>query len=203
MAQLAVSSPATGIRRLIVLVASAGGLNAISRVLAVLPAELPAAVLVLQHLAPHGPGLLSSILDERTALAVRWAEQGERLRAGTVYVAPRDHHLVVRRGGTLGLTQAGKVWYARPSADVLLASAAAAFGEATVAVILTGRGQDGADGARAVRAAGGVVIAQDQATAEQFGMPGAATATGQVDQVLPLDRVGPALVALVQSDGSW
>lgn len=181
--------------KVVALAASAGGLKALMQVLGALPAGFPAALLVVQHLG-HGPSLLSGILSRHCALEVHEAAQGMRIGAGAVYVARPDHHLLVNRDGTLALTQTELVHFVRPSADLLFESAAAAFGPATIAVVLSGSGQDGAMGVTAIKKRGGTVIVQDPAEAEHSGMPRAALDTGVADHILPLAQVAPALVRL-------
>ncbi|HEX2189238.1 MAG TPA: chemotaxis protein CheB [Longimicrobiaceae bacterium] len=184
-------------RSLVVVGSSAGGLAALSTLLAPLPADFPAPILVVQHLSPDRPSLLAEILGARTKLRVVQAAGGERLAAGTVFLAPPDHHLVVHPGGTVALSGSPRVRFSRPSADVLFDSAAAAFGGRVVAVVLTGRDSDGSLGAVAVRAAGGRVIAQEPGTAEEASMPEKAIESGAVDFVLPLEEIPAALTTLV------
>lgn len=183
----------------VALAASAGGLQALSTVLAALPTGFRAAIVLVQHLDPHHRSLMAHILGQRTALDVHQAAHGDRLRPGGVWIAPPDHHLLVNGDGSISLTQTELVHFVRPSADLLFKSMAAGFRERSIAVVLTGTGSDGAMGVRAVREVGGKVIAQDEATSDSFGMPAAAIATGCVDFVLPLDEVAPALATLVMS----
>lgn len=177
--------------------ASAGGLNALTQVLGALPGDFPAAIAVVQHVDPRHRSLMASILARRTALTVREAHEGGRLAAGTVSIAPPNQHLLVDADGSLHLTQTELVHFVRPSADLLLESAAAGFRERAIAVILSGTGMDGAMGVRAIHKMGGTVIAQDARSSEFPGMPEAALATGVVDFVLRLDEIGPALRRLV------
>jgi two-component system, chemotaxis family, protein-glutamate methylesterase/glutaminase len=179
-----------------VVAASAGGVDALCALLRALPADFPAPVIVLMHLLAKQPSLLREVLGRSSTLPVEWASPGARPEAGRVYVAPPAVHSVLGDGGELELDEGPPVHYVRPSADRLLASCASAYGPATVAVILTGSGVDGASGAEAVKAAGGTVIAQDEATSAHFGMPRAAIATGVVDTVLGLDAIAPELVRL-------
>jgi len=181
----------------VALAASAGGLGALGEVLAAVPADCPAAFLVLQHLDAKRPSLLPAILDRRTALRTREAADGDRLEPGTVFVAPAGHHLLVNPGGSLSLSHAELVHFVRPSADLLFESVAASFRDRVVAVVLSGSGVDGAAGAVAVKKTGGTVFVQDEATSDFFGMPGAAIAAGAADRVLPLEEIGPAVVAHV------
>jgi two-component system, chemotaxis family, protein-glutamate methylesterase/glutaminase len=184
---------------IVALAASAGGLNALSVVLAALPREFPAPLLIVQHLDRHHRSMMAQILGRRTALSVKEAANGERIAAGTAYVAPPDRHLLVNRDATVSLTQTELVHFVRPSADLLFESAAAAFREGAVAVVLSGSGTDGALGVRAIKKMGGTVIVQDQKSAEYPGMPGAAQQTGQADLVLPLEEIAPALQRLLGS----
>ena len=178
--------------------ASAGGLNAITELLAALPADLSAAVLVVLHLPSDHPSYLVEILARETPLGVKTAEEGEILRGGTVYCAPPDLHLLIKGGGALTLTHTARTQYVRPSADELFASAALTYGPRALAVVLSGTGRDGAQGVLAVKAAGGRVVAQSKESAEHFGMPEAAISTGVVDAVLSLEEIAAAVEAFVE-----
>lgn len=182
----------------VALVASAGGLQALAAVLGGLPAGLGAAVVVLQHLEAGRQSLLPELLSRRTVLPVHEAADGAVLRPGAVYVAPSGRHLRITARGTLSLTDTPPVHYSRPSADVLLASLADA-GVPMIAVVLTGRGEDGAAGALLVHRGGGTVLAQDRATSRHFGMPGAADDAGAVDEVLALEAIAPRLLQLLDT----
>src|SRR3989442_5833602 len=139
---------APGVERTVALVGSAGGLHAIREVLSDLPAELEASVLVLLHLTPAYPSLLAQILGRDTPLRVKQAEDGDELVRGCVYVAAPNAHLLVGPDGRLRLDDRPPVHHLRPSADVLLVSAASAFDGRCLAIVLTGTGADGADGVR-------------------------------------------------------
>ena len=182
----------------IALAASAGGLKALTVVLQALPGELPAAVLVVQHLDRGHRSLMAEILSRRTALAVEEAQTGTKLRFGHAYIAPPDQHLLVNPDGRIALTHTELVHFVRPSADLLFESVAASYGERAVAVVLTGTGNDGSMGVEAVKKTGGTVIVQDEATSEFFGMPSAAIATGCVDHVLPLEEIAAMLLHLIE-----
>lgn len=182
--------------QIIALGASAGGLDAFTRLLGALPEDLPVPVVMVQHLDPRHTSHLTEILARHTALRVTAAEEGARLEPGTVTVGVPDRHLLVLPGRvSLGTTP--PVRFARPSIDVLFESVASAYGDRAVAVVLTGSGRDGAIGVEAVKGAGSVVVVQDEATAAFAPMPHAAIATGAADLVLPLDEIAPALVDLV------
>jgi two-component system chemotaxis response regulator CheB len=182
---------------IVALAASAGGLNALSVVLSGLPEDFRAVVVVVQHLDPRHRSLMAEILGRRACLPVREAQHGNRVTAGTVYIAPPNRHLLVNPDDTLTLAQTELVHFVRPSADLLFESVAGSFKERAIAVVLTGTGSDGNMGVRAIKKMGGTVIAQDEKSSDYFGMPSAAIQTGSVDFVLPLDDIAAALIALV------
>ncbi|WP_424534343.1 chemotaxis protein CheB [Sphaerisporangium viridialbum] len=179
----------------VALIASAGGLDALSRVLARLPADLPAALLVPLHQDPFRASELATILARRTALEVRVAADGAAMEAGLVLVVPPGHHLLVTSPARVALIDTGALPPPRPSADLLLATLAVICGPRALAVILTGTGHDGQSGVRAITHRGGAVIAQDEPSSAFFAMPSAAIATGQVSQILALDDIAAAITA--------
>lgn len=182
---------------IVAIASSAGGLNALMEVLSQLPAKFPASVVIVQHLDPRHKSLMADILSRRTQLEVAQARDGDRLELSKIYIAPPNYHLLVNTDNTLALTQTKLVHFVRPSADLLFDSVAASHQERAIAVVLTGTGEDGSMGIKAIAKMGGTVIAQDEATSAFFGMPKAAIATGVVDFVLPLAEIAPALVSLV------
>jgi two-component system chemotaxis response regulator CheB len=183
---------------IVALAASAGGLKALTDVLAALPRDFPAALVVVQHLDPRHRSQLAEILGRRTALQVREAREGDALEHGVALIAPPNHHLLVNAGGKVSLSQTELVHFVRPSADLLFESTAASYRERAIAVVLTGSGRDGAMGVKAIKKMGGTVIVQDEKTAEFFGMPGAAQQTGLADFILPLAEIAPALRTLLE-----
>ena len=185
----------------VALAASAGGLQALTRVLSGLPANFPAALVVVQHLDPRHRSLIADIFGRRTALKVKEAEEGDRLEPGVVYTAPPNRHLLVNPDGTLSLSQSELVHFVRPSADLLFESVAASYRDRAIAVVLSGTGADGSMGLRAIKKMRGTIIVQDEKTAEFFGMPAAAIETGTVDFVLPIDEISQALQTLVTDGG--
>jgi len=178
--------------------ASQGGLSAIRSILSTLPPDFPAALVVVQHLYPHCPSYMASLLSQETALQVKQAQSGEVLRPGVVYTPVPDRHLLVSADGTLCLTDGPKVNFARPAADKLFISLASTYRSRAIAVVLTGRESDGKLGVLAVKRQGGMVIAQDPATCTCASMPQAAIDTGKVDVVLPPDQIAAALVDWVR-----
>ncbi|RSN21630.1 chemotaxis protein CheB [Amycolatopsis sp. WAC 04169] len=182
--------------------ASAGGVKALLTVLKALPADLPVPVVIVQHLDPHHDTVLAELLDRRSRLRVKLAEDGEVAVAGAAYVAPPDRHLLVCPGGELRLSEREKVRFVRPSADLLFESVAVACGAAALVCVLTGTGSDGSAGARAVASRGGTVVAEDPDTAEFKGMPKAVVNAVAVDLKLPLEGIAAGLVALIEGTRS-
>ncbi|MBR7675154.1 chemotaxis protein CheB [Streptomyces daliensis] len=177
---------------------SAGGVQGLGTLLGGLDPELPVPVLVAQHLRRSRETRIVSVLSRSTSLTIRLAEDRERPRAGTVYIAPPDHHLCVCPDGVLELTDERPVNFARPAADPLFESAGRAYGGRIIACVLTGADSDGARGVTAVRGRGGTVIVQDPETAEFHGMPKAAIETGQVDFVRGLEDIAPTINHLLR-----
>lgn len=188
--------------RVVAIGSSAGGLQALTAVLELLPASFPAAVAVAQHMDPRHPSLLVGLLARRTNLTVRSAEQGLKLDRGVVYVAPPDHHLVVEPNGRMILTRGAKVQFVRPAVNVLFKSVATSCCARAAAVVLSGTGHDGSDGCREIKRCGGYVIVQDEATSEFPGMPQAARQTGLADEILPLIEIAPALILWASSSAA-
>lgn len=180
--------------------ASTGGPGALTRLFTDLPRDLPVPVFVVQHITPSFLDGFATWLADTTRWPVRLAADGENPRAGTVYLAPADRHLRVQAGKLR--TDAGEpVCFQRPSGTVLLRSMAAAYGPGALGVVLTGMGDDGADGLSEIRAAGGYTIAEDESTAVVYGMPAAAVRLGAACESLPLTEIGARVVELVGRKG--
>ena len=185
---------------LVILAASAGGIEAISKILDALPASFPTPIAVLLHRSPTAPSVLEKILGRRCRLRVKNAEHGERFVPGTVYVAPAAEHLIVGSDRRFHHRDGTRVHHLRAAADPLIRSAAHALDGHVIAVILTGGGRNGSASVRDVKALGGTVIAQDPATALHDAMPLAAIGTGAVDYVLRLEEIAPFLVRLTSAE---
>ncbi|WP_085243424.1 chemotaxis protein CheB [Mycobacterium europaeum] len=179
---------------LVILLASAGGLDALSRVLADLPAELPPAIVVQQHLGDHD-SVLPTILRRQSARRVSWARDGQALAAGHVVVCPPRMSLELTPGGRCRLRAANTVGVRR--FDALLRSVAESYGPRSVAAVLSGSGQDGAAGTAAMKRAGAIVIAESPETALYSSMPLAAARAG-ADLVLPIQQIGRMLADTVE-----
>ncbi len=174
--------------------ASTGGPAALARILSDIPGDLAVPVLVVQHIARGFTQGLASWLNASSALRVKVGEQGEALAPRTVYLAPDGRHMGVSADRALiRITDAAPVGGFRPSATLLFQSVAQAFGASTLALILTGMGEDGVAGLTSVRQAGGKIVAQDEASSVVFGMPGAAVAAGLADLTLPLQVIAERL----------
>ncbi|BCJ47549.1 chemotaxis protein CheB [Actinoplanes ianthinogenes] len=176
------------------MIASAGGVEAMSRVLSGLPASLPAAVLIAVHISPDKTSHLVQILARRTRLPVHTAQDRVLLQPGVALVVPPGRHLLVTSEARIGLIDTGALPPSRPSADLLLSTLAVTCGPRSLAVVMTGLGHDGQAGVRAIAHCGGTVLAQDEASAAYTAMPAAAVATGTVRETLPLDDLAAAIV---------
>ena len=180
---------------LVVIGSSAGGIDALSTLVATLPSEFPAPIVIAQHLDPTRPSHLGDILARRSTLPVRTAEDHEPLEPGVIYTVPSNRQVQIRDGQVQ--LQAAETARVKPSIDALFSSAAEAYGDRLIAVILSGTGSDGAAGARMVKKAGGTVMIQDPDTASYPGMP-LALAPTTVDIVATLDRMGSILFDLLR-----
>jgi two-component system, chemotaxis family, protein-glutamate methylesterase/glutaminase len=186
--------------KLVVVGASWGGLEAIGAFLGPLPREFEVPSAIAQHRGPEFlPGGLPAALARSTSRRVTEAADKDAIEPGHVYLAPADYHLLVQRG-SFALSVDERVQYARPSVDVLFESAADAYGDDLVAVVLTGANEDGAAGARAVKESGGKVVVQDPSTAERRDMPDAALRAVRPDAILPAEEIGPWIAALVPAE---
>jgi two-component system chemotaxis response regulator CheB len=175
---------------------SAGGMFALMEILSHLPADLPASVLVVQHLDPRLKSMLVELLQKHCQIRIKFAANDEPIEKSVVYIAPPDKHLLLTEGKTY-LTSTALVHFHRPSIDLMFESVAASVGNNAIGVILTGALSDGSLGIKAIKEQGGTTIVQDPRTAEQKSMPRSAIATGMVDLVLPLDDIAPAIITLI------
>ncbi len=184
---------------LIVIGASAGGVEALKQVFRNLPRDLSAAILVVLHVNPMEPSYLPQILQKETALPVRHAVGGEKLRPGTAYIAPPNRHLVVE-DGTAELTTAPRENRHRPAVDPLFRSAALFYGPRVIGVILSGSLDDGTAGLWEIKRRGGTAVVQDPAEALHSGMPRSAVANVDVDHIVPLSEIGALLASLCNAE---
>ena len=185
--------------RAVAMAASCGGPEALSELLLAMPGDFAVPILVVQHISIGFIGGLAASLNDVSYLRVKVGEEGEPITPGTVYLAADDLHLGVSREGRVLLSKEPPIEGFRPSGTHLLQSVAAAYGSASVGVVLTGMGEDGVEGLRAIHQAGGRTIAQDEESSVVFGMPGAAVAAGIVDEVLPITELSKRLMELVKN----
>ena len=187
----AARAPASG---LVVVAASAGGVQALRVLVQALPSDLVPAVAIVQHRPPTIPSQLRVILALRARVPVVDLLDGTVPQRGTVYVAPPDMHVTVTSDRRFRLVDGRRIRHVRSSANPLFETAAAAYGDRVLAIVLTGGGRDATDGVQAVASAGGFVAAQDPSTAHTRSMPQSAIDTGVVSTVLHLDAIAPYIV---------
>ena len=178
-----------GLPRLCVVGISTGGPAALSELIPSLPADLRLALVIVQHMPAGFTAALAERLDASSRVSVREARDGDRPVPGGVLIAPGDKHLEFDDRGFVALTDGPMVNGCRPSADVTMISAAKVYGRRSLAVVMTGMGKDGAQGALAIKRAEGKTLAQDQATSVIYGMPKAAVDLGAIDEVAPLSDI--------------
>lgn len=172
---------------------SAGGLESVSTILNGLPANFVSPILVVIHLHPDYNSHVAEILRRKTKLKVKDAQEREVIKTGVVYLAPRNHHLLIR-DGLVELTSTAAVNYSRPSIDTMFASVVKAYGAGVIGVILSGTGKDGAEGLRAIKEAGGFAIVEDPLTAKFSAMPAAAVLASAAARVVSLKEIAPLLL---------
>ena len=189
-----------GMDRIVAIAASTGGPRALEEVLKGLPADLPAAVFITQHMPPRFTRSLAERLDRVSQIKVKEASPGDEIRNGEVYVAPGGYHLLARHDGTIFLSNAVTVNHVRPSADVMMESVAEIFGAAVIGVVLTGMGRDGAAGMVRIKERGGRTIVQDPSSAVLSGMPRAVLQRDSADEVLSLNRIAAAIVRILDEE---
>jgi two-component system chemotaxis response regulator CheB len=194
------NTPRIAARRLVVVASSTGGPSALNVLVRGLPSTLGAAVAIVQHMPAGFTASLAARLDSAGTLRCSEATSEDMLVEGEILVAPGDRHMISTSNGHIRLVRLLPINGVRPAADVTLQSVAPIWRDRLLCVVLTGMGVDARDGARAVKLYGGRVIAQDAATATIYGMPGAVTAAGLADQVLPLDQIASSVAAWSAAD---
>ena len=181
---------------------STGGPNALSELVPGLPGDLPVPVVIVQHMPPVFTKLLADRLSSKSKLRVQEGQPGCVLQAGDVWIAPGNFHMTVERDGALvkiGTNQGPPENSCRPAVDVLFRSVAKVYGSGSLGVVMTGMGQDGLRGSEYIRDAGGLILAQDEATSVVWGMPGYVAQAGLAERVLPLDQLGGEIARRVMA----
>ncbi|MBU4304582.1 MAG: chemotaxis response regulator protein-glutamate methylesterase [Candidatus Omnitrophica bacterium] len=191
---------AVNLKKVITIGASTGGPKAIKEILPYFPADIPAAFLIVQHMPAMFTKSMAERLNWSTKIEIKEAEDGDIIRSGCGYLAPGDYHMVVgaeNDDAVIRLVHTEKVNNVRPSVTVTMNSAAEYFGSRNIGVLLTGMGQDGAEGMRKIKQAGGVTLAEDESTCVVYGMPRAAVKEGVVDKIVPLFHMGLEIMKYV------
>lgn len=186
----------------VAIAASAGGVEALSRFVSLLPADFPAPVLIVQHLARNRHSRLREVLQRCTSLTVNWAEESVAPIPGAVYLAPPNRHMSLQIDGRLSISAEPLVQGFRPAANVLFRSVAARVGDRAIGIVLTGCLSDGAEGAEAIRNAGGRVFVQHPDSCQHSSMPLATMQTGAVDFCLSLPVLAAIITAITMAPGA-
>jgi two-component system, chemotaxis family, protein-glutamate methylesterase/glutaminase len=182
---------------------STGGPKALQQMLPLLPADLPVAMLIVQHMPPGFTGPFARRLDNLCKVSVREAVQGETVASGTVYIAPAGQHMTIARQSSsttvIHLSEAPEKTLHRPSADVMMCSAAEVFGGLCMGIIMTGMGTDGLEGMKAIANAGGLTVGQDEASCTVYGMPRSCAEAGVLRRVVPLLSIPGVILQATRS----
>jgi two-component system, chemotaxis family, protein-glutamate methylesterase/glutaminase len=180
---------------------STGGPQALFTLIGALPHNIRVPIVITQHMPPAFTAILAQHIERLTGFPAKEAAHGDMLKAGHVYVAPGDHHMVLEPtagGARIVINQDPPENFCRPAVDPLFRSVAAIYGAKALCVVLTGMGQDGMRGGKDIVARGGTILAQDEATSVVWGMPGAVANAGLASRILPLPEIAPAVVKFVQ-----
>ena len=180
----------------IVIGVSSGGMNAMKVMFSLLPKDFNTPVIIVQHIGAHSDSLWIKLLNDKSNLPIKEADEKEKIENGKVYFAPPNYHLLIEKDRTLSLTVDERVNYSRPSIDVLFESAAEAYADKLIGVILTGSNNDGTNGIKRVKECGGLAIVQNPETAESAYMPKSAIAAIKPDYILSLEEITALLIKL-------
>ena len=180
----------------IVIGVSSGGMNAMKVMFSLLPANFSTPIVIVQHIGSHSENVWIQLLNDKSKLEIKEADEKEMIKKGNVYIAPANYHLLIESNKTFSLTIDEKVNFARPSIDVLFESAAEAYQNKLIGVILTGSNNDGTKGIRRIKDYGGLTIVQDPDTAESGFMPASVIASFLPDYVLPLEEIIKILIKI-------
>ena len=188
------------LNKLVVLGTSTGGPKALAALIPALPGDLPACILLVQHMPPMFTKSLADRLNQASEIRVKEAEEGDKIQPGTVLIAPGGYHMTVTKSGTIALNQEPQVCGVRPAVDVTMQSATPVYRSSILGVILTGMGTDGTEGAARIKAAGGLVVVEAESSCAIYGMPKSIVDAGYADQVVPLNKMAQKIASLSGSD---
>ncbi|NLJ84288.1 MAG: chemotaxis response regulator protein-glutamate methylesterase [Halanaerobiaceae bacterium] len=177
---------------------SSGGPKALKAILPVIPADFPAAILIVQHMPAGFTKSFADRLNQESAIKVKEAAEGDIIQPGLALLAPGDYHMQIDKDGRVRLDQTPTVWGVRPCVDHLFKSLAKNFKDRVIGIIMTGMGKDGAEGMKAVKKHGGYGIVESEETALVYGMPGAAIKANAYDEILPLHQIPEQLIKLIE-----
>jgi len=182
----------------IVMGVSSGGLSALKTLFSRLPKDFNTPIIIVQHINPLSENLWIKLLNDKSNLEIKEADEKESIEPGKVYIAPPNYHLLIEKNKTFTLTVDERINFARPSIDVLFESAADAYRNKLIGIVLTGSNNDGTDGIKRIQEYGGLVVIQDPKTAESAYMPASAMAAVQPDYVLPLESIADLLLKITK-----
>jgi two-component system chemotaxis response regulator CheB len=180
----------------IVIGVSAGGMNAMKIMFSRLPKGFKTPVIIVQHIGVHSNNQWIGLLNTNSNILLKEADEKEKIEEGIAYIAPPNYHLLIEKNKTFSLSTDERVNFARPSIDVLFESAAEAYKEKLIGIILTGSNTDGTKGLKQIKEYGGLTIVQDPATADSDYMPASAIAAVKVDYILPLEDIFDLLIKI-------
>jgi two-component system chemotaxis response regulator CheB len=186
----------TKLDKVVVIASSTGGPNALGRLVPSLPGDIPACVLIVQHMPKGFTRSLAERLNQLSEIDVKEAQVGDLAGPGMALLAPGDYHMTIGMNGKIDLNQGPTECGVRPSANATMEAVARVYGASTVGVVLTGMGSDGTRGATLIKKAGGSVIVQDEATCSVYGMPASVVEAGKADRVLPLPKMAEEIAYL-------
>jgi two-component system, chemotaxis family, protein-glutamate methylesterase/glutaminase len=180
----------------IVIGVSSGGLNAMKIMFSILPHEFSIPIVIVQHIGARSENIWVQLLNDKCKLEIKEADEKEKIEKGKIYIAPPNYHLLIEQDRTFTLTVDERVNYARPSIDVLFETAAEAYQNKLIGIVLTGSNNDGSKGLKRIKEYGGLTIVQQPDTAESSFMPASAIATVQPDYILPLEAIINLLIEI-------
>ena len=198
-ARQALQEKAIPLKKVVAVGSSTGGPRALTEIIPLLPADIPACVVVVQHMPPKFTASLAERLDAISEIQVKEAANGDKIRPGIVYIAPGDYHILAGKNDVLYLSQDPPQHGVRPSVNVFMQSVASVYGERGVGVVLTGMGTDGRSGALAIKEHGGYMLAEHENSCVVYGMPRAAIEAGAVDRVAMLQRMADEILTAIYS----
>jgi len=180
----------------IVIGVSSGGMNALKYLFSTLPADYRIPIIIVQHVSARSDNDWIKLLNAKSNLSIKEADEKEKIETGNVYIAPSNYHLMIEKDKTFSLTIDEYVNFARPSIDVLFESAAEAYKKKLIGIVLTGSNNDGTKGIKRIKECGGLAIIQDPKTAESPNMPASAIAAVQPDYILSLEKIVQLLLKI-------